>query len=255
MAEEVTAAAKKERHRSPNYPAVSLKEAVERVRKLWEADGKAGAPAAIAAKHIGFGSAHGQAMSVLSALKKFGLVTEANGRIIPTQHAMEIVNLPASDPRRETAIKEAALTPAIYRELIEQYQQTGLPADETLAAELTTYKAFNPNSVEGFVKDFKETLDFAGLNAEHALESDSMQTETRREPEAALPTRPITTRTAEAGSQAGGHSASSAWTWTLSIPRNVRADLRIAGDVTKADITRLKQQIEFLEQSFDEEQE
>ena len=42
------------------------------------------------------------------------------------------------------------------------------------------------------------------------------------------------------------------WTWTLSIPRNVKADLRIAGDVTREDIARLKKQIEFLEESFEE---
>lgn len=162
---------KKERHRSPNYPAVGLKEAVERVRGLSEKAGKAGAPANIAAKFIGFGSAHGAAMSVLAALKKFGLVEESNGRLIPTQRATEIINLPETDPRRKKAIQEAALTPAIYRELVESYRETGLPADEVLEAELVTYKAFNPKAVSGFVKDFKETLDFAGINVSDALES------------------------------------------------------------------------------------
>ncbi len=162
---------KKERHRSPNYPAVGLKEAVERVRQLYAADGKAGAPAAIAAKHIGFGSAHGAAMSVLAALRRFGLVAEANGRIVPTQRAMEILNLPANDPRRTAALQEAALLPVIYRSLVESYQQTGLPSDEVLEAELTTYKGFNPKAVSGFVKDFRDTLDFAGINVSDALES------------------------------------------------------------------------------------
>ena len=35
---------KKTRHRSPNYPAVNLENAVKRVRELYKADGKAGAP-------------------------------------------------------------------------------------------------------------------------------------------------------------------------------------------------------------------
>ncbi|HEV2987140.1 MAG TPA: hypothetical protein VG759_01765 [Candidatus Angelobacter sp.] len=47
-------------------------------------------------------------------------------------------------------------------------------------------------------------------------------------------------------------SPSNAWTWTLSMPRNVKAELRIAGEVTKADIARLKKQIEFLEESFED---
>jgi hypothetical protein len=37
------------------------------------------------------------------------------------------------------------------------------------------------------------------------------------------------------------------------MPRNVKAELRIAGEPTKSDIARLKKQIEFLEESFDEE--
>jgi hypothetical protein len=53
-------------------------------------------------------------------------------------------------------------------------------------------------------------------------------------------------------SQGGAAGHTNAWTWTLSIPRNVRADLRIAGDVSREDIRRLKKQIEFLEESFEE---
>lgn len=43
------------------------------------------------------------------------------------------------------------------------------------------------------------------------------------------------------------------WTWTLSVPRSVNAELRIAGTPTKADIGRLKKQIEFLEGAFEDE--
>jgi hypothetical protein len=49
-------------------------------------------------------------------------------------------------------------------------------------------------------------------------------------------------------------SQSNAWAWTLSVPRNVRVELRIAGNVTLEDIKRLKKQIEFLEESFEDGQ-
>src|SRR5216683_2636418 len=108
VAEEATSD-KKTRHRSPAYPAVGLREAIDRVGKLYKADGKAGAPPKLAAVHIGFATAHGQALGILAALKKFGLVTEVNGRIVPSQRAIEILNLPPSDARRVQAIKDAAL--------------------------------------------------------------------------------------------------------------------------------------------------
>jgi hypothetical protein len=43
------------------------------------------------------------------------------------------------------------------------------------------------------------------------------------------------------------------WNWPLSVPRGVNAQLMITGQFTKADIARLKKQIEFLEESFDNE--
>jgi hypothetical protein len=154
---------KKKRQRSPNYPAVGLKEAIDRLKLFMKEDGRAGAAPGIAAKHIGFSTAHGQAYSVLAALKKFGLVEDKDGRLIPTQRAVEINSLPESDPRRLKAIRDAALSPAIYAELIAQYKDTGLPATDTLAGELEAYKGFNPNAVKEFLKGFKDTLDFAGL--------------------------------------------------------------------------------------------
>ncbi len=43
------------------------------------------------------------------------------------------------------------------------------------------------------------------------------------------------------------------WNWPLSVPRGVNAQLMLTGQFTKADIARLKKQIELLEESFDAE--
>ncbi len=162
---------KKPRHRSPNYPTVGLREAVDKVRQLYEMDGKAGAPAKVAATHIGFKTPHGQAMSVLAALKKFGLVQENDsGKITPTQRAIEILKLPEQDPRRVRALRDAATCPEIYAGLIEEYRYSGLPANDTLESELVTYKSFNPKSVGAFVRDFKDSLEFAGISEFSALD-------------------------------------------------------------------------------------
>jgi hypothetical protein len=173
---------KKKRQRSPNYPAVGLKEAIDRLKLFMREDGRAGAAPAIAAKHIGFATAHGQAYSVLAALKKFGLVEDKDGRIVPTQRGAEINSLPESDPRRLKAIREAAVSPSIYAELIEQHKDTGLPGDDTLTGELIAYKGFNPNGVKEFLKGFKETLDFAGLTDLSVLGSDSKADEVLKKP-------------------------------------------------------------------------
>jgi len=173
---------KKKRQRSPNYPTVGLREAVERTKRFVTANGKAAAMPAIAAKLLGFATAHGQAYSALSALKKFGLLEEKDGRVIPTQRAMEIVSLPETDPRRLKAIRDAAISPNIYTELLDHYRDTNIPSDETLAGELVAYKGFNPNGVKEFLKAFRETIEFAGLSDLTVLGSEKKAEEGEKKP-------------------------------------------------------------------------
>jgi hypothetical protein len=155
---------KETRVRSPNYPAISLPGAVELVRPLVEKDGKAGAPLEIAVSHMGFSSLHGQARAVISALRKFRLVDDQGGRIVPTATAIDIVRFPATHQRNIEAKRAAALSPAIYKAIIDRYGQNGeLPSDESLKPELETDFEFNRKATEAFLTGFRESLLYAGL--------------------------------------------------------------------------------------------
>jgi hypothetical protein len=48
-----------------------------------------------------------------------------------------------------------------------------------LEAELTTYKAFNPKAVGGFVRDFLDTLDFAGITVGNKVVSKEDEQDTQ----------------------------------------------------------------------------
>jgi hypothetical protein len=239
----------KKRHRSPSYPAVGLREAVERVRSMYQKGGKAGAPPKIAAVHIGFQTPHGQAMSVLAALKKFGLLEEAKDRLVPTQRAIEILHLPENDARRAQALKEAALDPPIYKELAEQHRTTGLPADDVLQSELKTYRDFNPNAVASFVKDFKDSLEFAGLSENGTLKLEPMATTTPTEEQKGP--QPIASQAFsnvfEDFKKSTGQMTVRRYPLDISIPRNLRAELAISGEeLRKEDLERLKKQLDRL---------
>ncbi len=234
---------KKNRHRSPNYPTVGLKEAVERVRKFYDVDGKAGAPSKVAAVHIGFASPHGQALSVLAALKKFGLIAPSGERLVPTQRAIEITMLPVTDSRRAKALKDAALDPPIYAELIEQHRGTGFPSDEVLESELVTYHGFNRNSVAGFVKDFRETLDFAGLSdlSQLELEPENEETQNMTETQGQMP-NPLATPLLGGPSTPKQISGIMVNAWTLSP--HASAELRINGTVNAEELELLRDYVE-----------
>src|SRR5260370_38793020 len=105
---------KKTRLRSPGYPAIGLKDAIERVKALYDQDKTAVVPMDAAAKHIGFPKAHGQALMFLSALRKFGLVEyPSDGRVVVTRRAVEILTFPDGHERKLKAVQKPAVSPAI----------------------------------------------------------------------------------------------------------------------------------------------
>ncbi|MFL5243032.1 MAG: hypothetical protein ACJ8FY_13070 [Gemmataceae bacterium] len=182
MSDEKESAGKK-RERSPNYPAIGLRDAVEhRVRKLYKADGRPGSPIDTAIKHFGYASPHGQALAVVSALKKFGLVEDRHGRIVPTSLAINILEYGPENSEHIEAKKQAALKPEIYAEIVEQYSEhQRLPSDDALRSDLIVKKKFNPKAVTGFLKDFRDTLEYAGL-----LEGNTLKLSTAARDEADL---------------------------------------------------------------------
>jgi hypothetical protein len=161
---------KKPRHRSPNYPAIGLRAAAGKITAMYKEDGLAPSPKLAALKHMGFEKAHGEAMRVLSAIKSFGLAEDANERIRLTQRGINIVARPEDDPQRMQALQDALTGPEIYRELLREYQTSGLPSETSLKSELIADKKFNPNSVDGFIRDFKDSLEFSRISDLNVLE-------------------------------------------------------------------------------------
>jgi hypothetical protein len=160
---------KKARHRSPNYPGIGLKEAVSRIEKVYRADGLAPALRDAALKHMGFERLSGDAGRVLSALRGFGLIQEEDGRLKLTQRGIDIVARPADDPKRAAALRDAAMSPAIYKDLLREYPG-GRVSDLSLRSELLAVKKFNPNSVDDFIGDFRATIAFSGLTDIQVIE-------------------------------------------------------------------------------------
>ncbi len=152
------------KQRSPNFPVISLKQAVEKVTAIFNKEQLAPAQRLAVLKHMGYSSENGASRMVLSALKKFDLINEDRGSILLTENAKNIVVITdENDERRINSLKNCALSPEIYRKLWEKYQATGLPSDESLRAELILSSGFNAKAVNSFIADFRETLEFAKI--------------------------------------------------------------------------------------------
>lgn len=152
-------------HRSPNYPSANLQEAIQWAKMIYEKERRAGAPRDIVLKHMGYNSPNGAALRALATLKKFGLTEERDERIFISPIGLDILVYPNSDERHKKALKESALKPNIYRDVLDRYRGE-FPSDETVKAELVREYGFNESVVDSFLLDFYETLRYAELHSD-----------------------------------------------------------------------------------------
>ena len=235
------------KHRSPNYPAHGLKEAVEMVRQVYAKEKRSPSPGEIVARALGYSSLSGNARVKIASLKQYGLLEGHEQKGMRVSDLAMLLLYPENSLQESDALKTAALTPSLFNTLL---KEKGDASDEAMVNFLVSRMSFTEGGAKQAVVAFRDTmrvsgLDTFGYNEEETparTEAQSMQTETRTTSSMPQPTAPAAS------------SGVNAWTWTLSFPRSVKAELRIVGQPTKADIERLKKQIEGLEEAFEEEQ-
>lgn len=163
-----TATPKKKRVRSPAYPALNLETAIERAAAIYEHEKRNAAPVAVVAQHWGTTIKNSAGLRGIAALKQFGLIIEEGSgddrHVRLSDKALDILIPETADsPEQQLAIRDAALSPKIHKKLWEHYQGH-LPSDESLKAHLIRQHEFNDAHVQGFVKQFRETVNFARLD-------------------------------------------------------------------------------------------
>lgn len=144
------------RVRSPNYPALSLPDAVARVRDVHKAQQTTAEPRDVVVKHMGYGSTNGRALKSLSALVKYGLLEkDGSDGLKVSDRAMSIL-FPEDQVSKNLALRSAAMEPALYAGIFERWE--GRPSEDSLNAYLIR-NGFNANSVDGVARAFYETYD------------------------------------------------------------------------------------------------
>jgi len=145
--------------RSPNYPALSLGDALDQARKIYAKDHRASIPREVAAKHMGYGSLNGTSLGAVSALLKYGLI-EGRGEVKITDDAVAAMAAREGSPERQAALERLALSPTIFAQL---YEDCGgeVGSDEAMVANLQTKYKFKPNAARAVAENFRETIEFA----------------------------------------------------------------------------------------------
>jgi len=142
--------------RSPNYPAISLRDALDRVRKVYEKEHTTKASPDVVVKAMGYASLNGASMTILSALKKYGLLEEIGKELKVSGDALTILVDPKESQERIAAIRRAAFTPSLFSELRQQYGDSS-PSDENIRSFLLK-RGFLQSTVDNAIRAYRDTL-------------------------------------------------------------------------------------------------
>ena len=158
----------RQRKRSPGYPMISLEEAVQKAKILWDNDKNNSIPKHAAFEHLGYKTEGGYGARVISALKQFGLISDTDGDIKLTNEAVDLALHEQQDDIYTETIKKLAIKPVSYEKLYNEYSGN-LPSDTTLKAKLIKDENFNAGKVKGFISDFRKTIKFAKLDTSEEI--------------------------------------------------------------------------------------
>lgn len=148
------------RVRSPNYPAMSLPEAVDRIRTIHKAEGKNSMGRETIAKLLGFSGINGASATAISAIGKYGLLEVAgDGESRVSELAVNIL-YPDDSAEKQKSLAEAAFRPTLFREVREKWPDRP-PSDENLRSYLVK-KGFAQNALDGVIRIYRETIDNLG---------------------------------------------------------------------------------------------
>lgn len=177
------------RIRSPGYPSLSLGDAIELARKLYEANRTNIVDREAVAKDMGYTGMTGRSAKVLADLAHFGLLEKAGkGGVRVTRRAVEIM-YGASEADRQRAIRESASMPTLFDELNTHFSD-GAPSDNALRAYLMR-NGFASVAIPPVMKAYLETYRYvqeAGATESHGDEAGSLAESNGSETDAASAT-------------------------------------------------------------------
>ena len=105
----------------------------------------------------------------VAALIKYGLLEDQGSGAARQVRLTETARLIIGDRRpgsldRQRLIREAALKPSIHQEMWESLSSdVEWPSDDSIHYDLTMKKRFTPSGAKEFMREFKATIEFAGL--------------------------------------------------------------------------------------------
>jgi len=157
--------AKAKKERSPSYPFISLKKAVDRAQSLFDGHRKEPTRLSALADTWTYSPSSSGLQQTVAAMKQYGLLEEAGSGMDRKVQISDLARRILADLRpgvKEQAIKEAALRPKLLAEYFQRWLPVR-PSDAHCVSELVFDRGFGEPAAKSFLKVFDETATFANL--------------------------------------------------------------------------------------------
>lgn len=148
--------------RSPNYPQITLEEALRATEGIYRADMRNKMSQKTVSNHLGYSGVNGRSLAKIGALKAYDLLEGRGEELRLTERAVHLI----ADPKNSTAwknnVQEAAFAPSIFKELNDHYEGNKA-SPENLRSELIK-RAFTLDAVDKVAKIYLANYEFATQN-------------------------------------------------------------------------------------------
>lgn len=166
--------------RSPRYPAISLRDAIEKARAVYNNDHRNRIRKELVAEHMGYHSLNGASLAVISAVSKYGLLEGGAEAMNITPRAVDIFEHELGEPARMQAIRDAAVAPELFKEVSSTFP--GRVSDAAIRSHLITKLGFLPEAATNFVRAYRETMALVELETDGYDSAPSEQESAPMEP-------------------------------------------------------------------------
>lgn len=157
--------AKTKKERSPSYPFISLRKAVDRAQSLYDGHRKEPTRLVALAETWEYSPSSSGLQQTVAAMKQFGLLEESGSGPDRKVQISDLARSILADLRpgvKEQAILEAAGKPRMIAEYLPKWLPKR-PSDAHCISELIFDRGFGTPGAKAFLRVFDETVDYAGL--------------------------------------------------------------------------------------------
>ncbi len=142
-------------HRSPNCPQISFEEAILKGRKVYEKEQTHDAPKAAVAEDLGYSGLNGRALSMIGALRQYGILEGNSEALRVTEDAVAFYELDEGTERTE-AMERMIFRPPFFDALRQTFPGTP-PSEATLKHHLIK-EGFLPRAAEDVVRVYRANI-------------------------------------------------------------------------------------------------